>query len=574
MQTGSGQATGAGYRRIGSRKQLFLDHTMIESLDNCRWRFHPPVRYAGNPLIQADKPWENATVSDVDLAGGTVFFDAEAQIFKMWYRATETMSAGPGDVIGIPVKGGYRACYAVSRDGVHWEKPNLGLVEYHGSRENNIIPGIGELEYIRRPNLIKDYDEPDPQKRYKMIYADEVDGHWLLCKAYSADGIHWSMGTSPAVAFQPPLYPLGIIFGWDPRRGKFVHIHRKEPPTLFRADVEGRLVRGEMRAVLSTSADFEDWGDTIEIMGRDERLDPPHWEVGHLAFISAILYSEDLYIGLMDTATTYYPEEVPAALWDVYRWEHAEHRVELVMSRDGVHWTRVAPHWEFFRPGLIDTWDSALVAPCRPIILNDQILIYYSGRSLLCAAGHLGHPLRTRARQMGYAIGLATLRLDGFVAVEGYDPGGALTTPPLTFTGDRLLINAHAPEKRYDADHPRISYPTFPISARDVAPDAPPPISTGEPYGRLEVEILGLDGQPLPGYGRGECDPFTGDAIRHTVTWRHTSDVTALAGQPIRLRFHLHNAALYAFQFGDAHTAATPINHPEPGSRGHPTTSA
>jgi hypothetical protein len=107
-----------------------------------------------------------------------------------------------------------------------------------------------------------------------------------------------------------------------------------------------------------------------------------------------------------------------------------------------------------------------------------------------------------------------TCRIDGFVSLHASFAGGEVLTKPLAFEGDELLIN-------------------FSTSAA----------------GSLQVQIEDLAGRPAAGFTFSDCPPIYGDALEHTVKWRRGSDVSALAGRPIRLRLALHDADLYAFGF-------------------------
>ena len=107
-----------------------------------------------------------------------------------------------------------------------------------------------------------------------------------------------------------------------------------------------------------------------------------------------------------------------------------------------------------------------------------------------------------------------TLRLDGFVSASAPMSGGELLTKPLRFQGRRLLLN-------------------FESSAA----------------GGVQVEIQDEQGKALPGVALEDCPPIFGDAIERTATWKNGGDVGALAGRPVRLRFVLHDADVYAFQF-------------------------
>jgi hypothetical protein len=162
------------------------------------------------------------------------------------------------------------------------------------------------------------------------------------------------------------------------------------------------------------------------------------------------------------------------------------------------------------------------------------------------------HPLRKHlpavdaAFRGGYGIGLAKLRLDGFASLEGYEPEGVLITRPLAFEGDRLVVNVRAPER--------------PVMGA---------MSGDPPHGRLRVEILDAKGQPLAGFAASDCDPIGGDHLRRTVRWKGGSNLSALAGRAIRLRFLMKNAALYSFQFTRDGSEETP-DLPCPGCRGRP----
>ena len=538
---------------VGSRPQLFLDDHVVDSAVDVRRQLHRPTRYEGNPILRADMPWEQGG-NGVYLYGGTVMFDEEDDVFKMWYR-TASVDVEVSDGQSSEVSGAYKACYAVSEDGLRWERQPLGLVEHGGSTDNNMLPPAqGTRAHIRRPNLLKDYADPDPGRRYKIAYMDRIDGRWGLAKGYSPDGIHWTMNVGEPSFFARPVAPNGILFGWDPRMRKFVHYHRKSESV--RADVDGRVRRSRAATVRSTSEDFADWGDTREVIWKSE-TDPPGWSPAHGVDLAAVLYTEELYVGFVDSCSTHWVEDVPEESWGAYSSEFADYRTELLISRDGDDWTRVAPHWEFMRRGLWGTWDSSLVGLAKPIVLDDEILIYYTGSNLPGGVAHADHPQHelvhgmVEGQRLGFAIGVAKMRLDGFASMDGYEPTGTLTTRPLLFEGASLVINARAPDRPSGAD------------------STPP-----TPFGRLRVELLDAAGETAPGFSADDFDVFTGDDVRHVATWRGSDDLGSLGGQPVRLRFYLTNAALYAFRFRNGTEAPPPMNPLAPGARGRAPASA
>lgn len=536
---------------VGSTPQLFLDDHVVERMDGVQRQYHRPVREPDNPLVEADQPWEQGG-NGVYLYGGTVLYDEEDQIFKLWYRTSVVSEDPTGRRDHIEGEEAYKACYATSKDGVHWEKPDLGLHELDGSTHNNVLPpskdGSG---FIRRPNLMKDYEETDPNRRYKMIYMDYIDDQWGLSKGYSADGLHWEMNVGEHHRFEEGVAPNGIFFGWDPKKRYYAQFHRKGKAA--RADVDGRMIRRRVATVRTTSSDFDHWDETVEVIRRPDD-EPSNWSLAHGVDLAAILYTEDLYVGFIDTCSTYHVEDVPEELWNgVYGSEFEEYRTEMVYSRDGDEWTRLAPHWEFMPKGLWGTWDRMLVGMAKPIVTDDEVLFYYTGRNVGGNAQNPRHPQNKLMHQivdgqrMGYAIGLARMRRDGFVSIDGYDPGGTLTTRPITFEGDKLIVNARAPERAFGAETPPAT-----------------------PHGHLDVEVLDGDGRPVDGFSAADFDTFTGDDVRHVAAWNGSSDLGRFEDSPIRLRFHQTNTALYGFHFAGDQPATPPMNLLAPGAKGHP----
>ena len=108
----------------------------------------------------------------------------------------------------------------------------------------------------------------------------------------------------------------------------------------------------------------------------------------------------------------------------------------------------------------------------------------------------------------------ATLRTDGFVSLQASFVGGEFTTKPLLFSGDRLEIN----------------------------------VSTGV-AGSLRVEIQDESGRPVDGFALKDSQEFYGDEIASTAAWRAGSDVGRLAGCPVRLRFAMKEADVFAIRF-------------------------
>ena len=107
-----------------------------------------------------------------------------------------------------------------------------------------------------------------------------------------------------------------------------------------------------------------------------------------------------------------------------------------------------------------------------------------------------------------------TQRMDGFVSVNASMQGGEIVTKPVQFQGNVLRLN-------------------FSSSAA----------------GDVRVEIQDAQGKTIPGFALDDCLPLFGDSPERRVEWKSGTDVAALAGQAVRLRFALRDADLFAFQF-------------------------
>ena len=117
--------------------------------------------------------------------------------------------------------------------------------------------------------------------------------------------------------------------------------------------------------------------------------------------------------------------------------------------------------------------------------------------------------------QESWHIKRLLLRIDGFASIHAPWAGGDATTRPVKFTGSRLALN-------------------YRTSAA----------------GSVRVEIQDAEGSPIPGYGIDDCTQIIGDEVDPTVAWKAGSSVGDLAGRSIRLCFHLEDADLYSFRFG------------------------
>ena len=164
--------------------QLFLDDFMVGALYRVERRVNPPVKYEGNPVVRADQPWEhspgprwNPGVSKSIQIRSAPCWDPQEKVWKMWY-------AGAG-----------KTGFARSRDGIHWEKPSLGKLEFQGSTDNNLVVVRGEPE-TRIQHVLLDPDA-GPERRYKG-FTGPHNRHPLI----SSDGYEFTKLDVPVIPSQ------------------------------------------------------------------------------------------------------------------------------------------------------------------------------------------------------------------------------------------------------------------------------------------------------------------------------------------------------------------------------------
>lgn len=183
---------------IGGRPELFVDHYLIDQMYGTQLKLHAPVKK--EIAIAFDQPWEGPGSS----AYNSVFFDGEK--YRLYYRACAQKTAKEkGDLSTAQY-----TCLALSDDGIHWEKPELGLVEFEGSTKNNIL-----LSGIMSHNFSPFLDTNPacaPEARYKAVAGHISTG---LVAYQSADGIHWSKMQEEPIIRDGALDSQNLCF-YDP----------------------------------------------------------------------------------------------------------------------------------------------------------------------------------------------------------------------------------------------------------------------------------------------------------------------------------------------------------------------
>gem|GEM_PF-866902 len=489
-----------------ARQHLFLDDLYVDSRQGVsRVVQRPEDLTVDAPVLRAERPWEGVSIV---FRCNCLLYDAAAQQFKFWYGCEDpTLPDNPWRIKR-------RWAYATSSDGLHWERPNLGLVEYRGSTDNNLLAFQNvDATIALLQNVTLDRRDPDPARRYKAIGMDrhplrdgerpwtapegedwfQSFGRHIGCGVFvggSPDGLTWTMqegnrGSGAIIA------DGSVLHGFDERSGKWVLWQRP------------RIMPKYRTMGLSVSEDFETWTFPVDLLAPD-RQDPPGLQFDSLTTMAA---PDGGFIGL-----------AAASGLAGTGFLIAEKLPQLVFSRDGRGWTRVSRQ-PFMEAGDRSAWNGGpCIVPLQPIPVGDEVFIFYYGKNY----GNLwGEPTLDGKGVTAAGLGLAKLPRDRWVGMRpDTTTAGELVTPLVSFCHNELRVNA-------DARH-----------------------------GTLQAELLDCEGRPVPGYAGADSDPLCADCLDHTLTWNGMSDLSAvigtalcqpLAGRALRIRFMLDRATLFGF---------------------------
>jgi hypothetical protein len=477
---------------IGSRRELFVDESLIEKLSGgAKLELHHPVPC--EVAMTYDKPWEGNTSGYV-----TVMQDGE--LFRMIYRGHRMVwDSGKLLMSHSPV-----VCYAESRDGITWKKPNLGLFRWRGKdadkmpdpMANNIVwPGSSQSGTFV-PFLDTKPDCPATEK-FKAVGGNYKTGLFLF---KSPDAIHWTMSVK-AVFKQGALDSMNVVF-----RDEFARRY----VLYFRTIVDRR------RSIsMSTSVDFHNWTEPtpLEYPGSPPQQMytnqiAPYYRAPHIRMGFPTRY---VARAMTERLQSLEPRELRGELTSAYARVGSDLTDGLFMtSRDGIRFRR---------------WDEAFLRPGPESTRSASRWMYgdnYQSYGLFEAkspthgsAGEIsmlfseGYWRDGESRQRRY-----TIRADGFVSVNATYAGGEVLSRPVLFAGSKLEIN-------------------YSTSAA----------------GSVKVELQDIAGEALPGFRLSECSEIVGDSIQHVVRWKGGSDVSSLVGKPVRVRFVMKDADLYSYRF-------------------------
>ncbi len=479
---------------LGGRKHLFIDDALVADAENIQFRVHPP-RLAER-------------ISD-DVNGHLTLYEGADGLIRMYYQ-------GPRKSLAV----------MTSRDGVHWDKPDLGNA-YRGARNVVIEDPVGLGTVFVDPNA-------PPQEHVKYFSGYRGRGFFVYS---SPDGFAFQRNETSAL---PQRAASQSIVFYDDQRQVYAGYHRSdmaktvggktmrtfvmtETRDVLRPWPFRRVSQHEQRAVAQTRrlSKIDPWytdngpltppGFGVEyptVFAPVEGLDP----VGTDIYVPKCLkypWAPDTYLAFPIVYFHYHgdgPETRRVlGLRERGRGSGAT-ETQVAVSRNGIDWKRY-PRPVYIGNGRHGDRDIHMAYAAHGMVRRGtEIWQYYLG-------GEQYHSSWTGKRRP--SLYRVIQRADGFVSAEAPYTGGTLTTRPLTFAGNRLVLNIDT----------------------DAA-------------GFAQVGLTDSDGRPLPGFGLDECVYINGDFIGAEVEWMDRgTDVGSLAGQTVRLVFRMRGSRLYGLQF-------------------------
>jgi hypothetical protein len=521
-------AVGQAASRAGSHRdatetpfltELFLDNTMLEMTPGVSRKLHPPKKHLLNPVVQSERWCEGNYIEPY-----TTMYDKEDKLFKLWARAGSDWKSKYLDGNAAYM------LYYTSTDGVHWERPDLGLMSIGGRRDHNIIFTSDTVSGPDRPSphdkqrfvvptrpmtpqgkkaffwgVNKNPNPRNPGEKFVAlaIVQDHRRGAHLVT---SPDGIHWSCANAPFWQTPNDVSDKGddclMHLIYDKAKQKWVIYRRIIPQFSERmianeSDCNRKAVDRYDRAyACAESDDLREWKHHRFILGMDAD-DPADTELYQFGCHKI----GQIYVGYMSVFHVREPSSLD---------------IQLATSRDGTDFTRVCRGEAFIPSGALGYYDYMAMACSQPepIIVNDTVYIYYAAANF----PHSADVAHSDPGTLKVGAALATFKRDRFASLgtSDVDPGPCrLVTKPFTVRHSKLFLNAATWMK-----------------------------------GSIRVEALTRDWQPIPGFSESQARAIQGDALDHPVRWNGNADVSKLLGKEIRLKFYMMRARIYAMTLG------------------------
>ncbi len=480
-----------------------FDDVSIPHTQNLRLEMRSPAKHPANPVVPRGQPGTPDAMG-VQFYGSVI---REGGRFRMWYVAFD-------DTANKVASARWRAAYAESEDGIHWIKPNLGLVEFRGNKNNNLILiEPAPLGFVN-VKVLADPEDPNAEHRYKIsthVYFRHHTRLGTLAPFASADGLRWKLLTDakpqkaelkkedlvlPAVHFEP----CGGLYRWD---GMY-YICGQNAMNATRP-YHGRVVR------TYRSPDFIHWSPTSSLafvrtaqhtlLGAGRSLEG---EQNHEGI--SVWNRRNVLLGIHGQ-------------WHgAKEWKDITVDLGFVVSNDGLHFREPAHEWTFLHHGEDGAWDEGGVLQGQGFEnIGEQTVIYYGAWD----PRHRGAPRG--------GVGIATLPRDRFgelVAEEAGKGPGDYQLPVITseFVTAALPVKPGTPHRLY-------------LNATGLGDEA-----------SLKVELLGASETPLPGFSGKDAAIVRQSGFQTPVAWSGKEELRELP-ERIRVRVTFEGKSSHQIRF-------------------------
>ncbi|MCH9725208.1 MAG: hypothetical protein K0U86_09925 [Planctomycetes bacterium] len=455
----------------------FDDHA-IPWRDNLQLTSVQATKHSANPVLRRGP--DGAPDHGHAILYGTVIRSGGK--FRMWYLGMFETKTKSGQAPGWwrPM------CYAESTDGVTWTKPNLGLVEFNGNKNNNICLIKSEVPSLAKVNdflsVLHDPNDPDPNRRYKCVYIahppfGDVQGgrsgigpderRWgAFISATSADGLSWK------VVGDRPMNAGGERFEVS---GLYYHDGFYYAPGQLLSPWSWRMDGSKTGRVMLTyrSSDFNNWSRAkATAFARPGQLTvkPISGQQTHMG--AGIWNRGNALVGLYGMWQDAPEKPKDSAYWN----EGVTIDLGLIVSNDGIHFREPVPGHKVISRGTKEEWDNtALLQGHAFANVGDKTMMWYSHWD-------------TGGKLRNMEIGLATLRRDGFgyLSRKVENSAAGFETTSFDVTGNAQLF----------------------VNVEGVSSAAP-----------LKVELLDSRAKPLAGFSGADAAQLSKPGTRQKVVW-------------------------------------------------------
>lgn len=494
---------------VGDRKQLFTDRRFLGSFRNMTMTVNPPEKreIVMRPL-EGEDGFHFLVMSVLEVGDE----------YWMYYGTFRTDL--PEEVKGY---NRHVTRLAISKDGINWERPGLDLIDIGKGKDNNIVMTGAMGIFFIDPKASDGYpyawvghmsERPEWDQSRGTVYREGIGHQGAIYLCRSRDGRKWVRHPRPILPFSCDTRNQGL---YDPNIDRYVAYLRARP-----GGAGSRAVARAESATLATAWPFKKsatrpadenglYAQILEelpiVMQTDDR-DPPGTGL-YSPNVHVYPYAERVYLAFPENYRV--RDDIDSFGRDQRGAKGTVNEgpldIALAVSRDGVDWFRYrTPYVRLGRMGEID--GGTMYMGVGMIRKGDELWQYST------VSPHTHHGFFKRLAGTDGGIRRLVQRLDGFVSVDVGADGGEVVTPLITFDGDRLQINVDC-----------------------------------SAAGEVWVELLDEERRPIPGFTRADAVSVDMNGVAQEVWWKTGPDVSRLAGKPVRVRFDMRSAKLFAFQF-------------------------